>query len=152
MARLLVPAGGASQERSGLTFWPPAPVYTALVGMGLPSCTTWLLTFNGAGLDMATPPAVPDYARRVPDARPLSSPAADSRPGRGSAVRGLCRRAGAGGPRSPRASSRPARLGSSPQEEALALRSVHHARAGGGHGDRRDGLRLERLLRRGGPP
>ena len=44
MARLFVPAGGASHDRSGLTFWPPAPVYTALIGMGLPSWTPWLLT------------------------------------------------------------------------------------------------------------
>ena len=36
--------------------------------------------------------------------------------------------------------------------QALALRAVHDARGGGGHGHRRARLRVQRVLRRGGPP
>src|SRR5215470_15512936 len=152
MARLFVPAGGLSQERSGLTFWPPAPLYTALIGMGFPSWTTWLLTFKDAGFDMATPPDVSHYASPRHDARPLSVTSRGSRPGWPPAVRRVRRGGGPGEPGPARPPDLAPWLGPQAQEEALALRAVHDARGGRGHGHRRAGLCRERLLLRGGSP
>src|SRR5689334_14577598 len=119
------------------------------MGMGFPSWTTWLLTFNGAGSDMAIPPDVSHYASRSPDARARSVTTRGSRSGWRPAVRRLRRRARPGGPRSARAPPRAARLGAPAPSEALALRALHDTRGHRGHGHRRDGVRGERVLHRG---